>query len=107
MRMVKFGALEPLEMVTKLSLNPAKMIGLCSKGRLSEGFDADVTIIDPVLGRESYSLVAGKMIMLTGRVVGSGGTILTTERGVEAVESTGIPHKVVDLSKAMMYAGRG
>jgi hypothetical protein len=47
------------------------------------------------------------MIMLTGRVVGSGGTILTTERGVEAVESTGIPHKVVDLSKAMMYAGRG
>jgi hypothetical protein len=107
MRMVKFGALEPLEMVSKLSLNPAKMIGLGSKGRLSEGFDADVTIVDSVLGRASYSFVAGKMIMLTGRVVGSGGTILTTERGVDAVESTGIPHKVVDLTKAMMYAGRG
>jgi hypothetical protein len=107
MRMVKFGALEPLEMVTKLSLNPAKMIGLDSKGRLSEGFDADVTIVEPITGKASYSFVAGKMIMLSGRVVGSGGMILTTEQGVKAVKATGIPYNVVDLTKAMMYAGRG
>ena len=106
MRMVKFGALEPLEMVSKLSLNPAKMIGLGSKGRLTEGFDADVTIVDPIPGKASYGIVAGKMIMLASRVVGSGGTILTTERGVNAVDKSGISHEVIDLTKAMMYAGR-
>ena len=106
MRMVKFGALEPLEMVSKLSLNPAKMIGLSSKGRLTEGFDADVTIVDPILGKASYGIVAGNLIMLASRVVGSGGTILTTERGVNAVDKSGISHEVIDLTKAMMYAGR-
>jgi len=106
MRLVKFGALEPLEMVLKLSLNPAKMIGLESKGRLSEGFDADITIIDPALGKASHGIVAGELIMLAGRVVGRGGTILTTERGVNSVAATGIPHQVLDLTKAMMYSGR-
>ncbi len=106
MRLVKFGALEPLEMVLKLSLNPAKMIGLSSKGRLSEGFEADITIIDPDLGKASHGIVAGELIMLAGRVVGRGGTILTTDRGVAAVEATGVPHETVDISKAMMYSGR-
>lgn len=107
MRLVKFGALEPLEMVRKLSLNPARMIGLSSKGRLSEGHDADFTLIDPDRGAASYGIVGGKLIMLGGRVVGSGGTILTTERGKSAVEKTGIPFETVDLSQVMMYAGRG
>ncbi|NQW21466.1 MAG: amidohydrolase family protein [Chloroflexi bacterium] len=106
MRLVKFGALEPTEMVLKLSLNPAKMMGLNSKGRLSEGHDADVTIIDPELGKASHGIVAGKLIMLAGRVVGSGGTILTTRRGERAIESTGIPYETIDISKAMMYSGR-
>jgi hypothetical protein len=107
MRLVRFGGLEPLELVLKLSLNPAKMIGLGSKGRLSEGKDADITVIDPEAGSASYSFVAGKMIMMSGRVVGTGGTILTTDRGKKVVEATGIPHQQVDLTQAMMYAGRG
>jgi hypothetical protein len=107
MRLVKFGALEPLEMVLKLSLNPAKMIGLTSKGRLSEGFDADITIIDPDAGKASHGIVAGELIMLSGRVIGRGGTILTTDRGVSAVEATDIAHEVVDITQAMMYSGRG
>jgi hypothetical protein len=107
MRLVKFGALEPLEMVLKLSLNPAKMIGLGSKGRLSEGFDADITVIDPEIGVASYGIVGGKLIMMAGRVVGSGGTILTTERGEKAVATTGIPFERLDITQAMMYAGRG
>ncbi len=106
MRLVKFGALEPLEMVLKLSLNPAKMIGLASKGRLSEGFDADITIVDPESGKASYSFVSGEMIMMAGRVLGSDGTILTTDRGEKTVQTTGIPYEIIDPSKAMMYAGR-
>ncbi len=107
MRLVKFGALEPLDMVLKLSLNPARMLGLGSKGRLSEGKDADLTVIDPAGGRASYGIVAGNVIMMDGRVVGRGGTILTTEQGADSVASTGIPFQTVDIAQAMMYAGRG
>ena len=107
MRLVKFGALEPLDMVLKLSLNPARMLGLASKGRLSEGNDADLTLIDPAGGRASYGIVAGRVIMMAGRVVGRGGTILTTEQGQTAVTATGIPFQTVDSAQAMMYAGRG
>ncbi|MDA1279723.1 MAG: amidohydrolase family protein [Chloroflexi bacterium] len=106
MRLVKFGAFEPLELVLKLSLNPARMIGLNNKGRLSEGKDADLTLIDPVEGKASHGIVAGRMIMLAGRVVGSGGTILTTDRGEHAIEPSGIPLEVIDVSQAMMYSGR-
>lgn len=107
MRLVKFGALSPLDMVLKLSLNPARMIGLTAKGRLSEGYDADLTLVDPENGRASYGIVAGRVIMMAGRVFGSGGTILTTETGSGAVAATGIPYKTVDITRAMMYAGRG
>ena len=106
MQLVKFGGLEPLELVVKLSLNPAKMIGLENKGRLSEGKDGDLTIIDPIHGRAVYGVVAGRLVMIQGRVVGNGAKILTTQRGVAAVEETGIPYQVIDLTKAMMYAGR-
>ena len=107
LRLVKFGALEPLDVVLKLSLNPARMIGLGSKGRLSDGNDADVTMIDPVEGRASYGIVAGRVIMMGGRVVGSGGTILTTVQGEAALAETGIAHQQIDITQAMMYAGRG
>ena len=107
MRLVKFGALEPLEIVLKLSLNPAKMMGLGSKGRLSEGQDADLTVIDPDAGKASYGIVGGNLIMMAGRVVGSGGAILTTERGEKAVSATGIDYQLLDITQAMMYAGRG
>ena len=105
--MVKFGGLEPLEMVAKLSYNPARMIGLGSKGRLSEGNDADITIIDADKGAASHGIVAGELIMLEGRVVGHGGTILTTERGEKAVAESGIDHEIIDPTQAMMYTDRG
>ena len=107
MRLVKFGALEPLDMVLKLSLNPSKMMGLGSKGRLSEGRDADLTLIDPDAGRASYGIVGGNLVMIAGRVVGSGGTILTTERGEKAMTATEIDYELLDITGAMMYAGRG
>jgi dihydroorotase-like cyclic amidohydrolase len=107
MRLVKFGALEPLDMVLKLSFNPARMMGLGSKGRLSEGNDADLTLIDPVKGRATYGIVAGQVIMMAGRVVGTGGTMLTTSEGEAALAATGIPIETVDIAQAMMYAGRG
>ena len=106
-RLVKFGAFEPLDLVAKLSLNPAKMMGLSSKGRLSEGNDADLTVIDPEIGNASHTIVGGDLVMMAGRVIGTGGKILTTDRGEEAVAATGINYELLDLTQAMMYAGRG
>ena len=44
--LVKTNLLSPLEMVAKISYNPAKILGL-DKGDLQVGKDADITIIDP------------------------------------------------------------
>ena len=44
--LVKTNLLSPLEMVAKMSYNPAKILGL-DKGDLQVGKDADITIIDP------------------------------------------------------------
>ena len=104
MALVKFGALTPLEMVTKLSLTPALMMGLPNKGHFSEGADADVTIIDPETNEPTMSFVAGKPIMIDGHVVGSGGTLLVTSAGRRAVEASGLPYQVVDMASTKLYA---
>ena len=104
MALVKFGALTPLEMATKLSLTPARMLGLPSKGHFSEGADADITVIDPQTNEPTMSFVAGKPIMIDGHVVGSGGTLMITPAGRRAAEASGLPYQVVDMTATKLYA---
>lgn len=104
MNIVRFGGLTPLEMTEKLSFNPAKMIGLEKKGRIATGMDADLTVIDPQQGRATMSFVAGKLVMLDGRAVGTGGTLLITETGIAAAENYGLPLEVIDIGKSMLYS---
>ena len=105
MALVAFGALTPLEMATKLSLTPARMLGLANKGHFSEGADADITIINPNTNQPTMSFVAGKPIMVEGQVVGSGGTLLVTAKGRRAADASGLPYQVVDMAKSRLYAG--
>ena len=44
--LVKPGAISPMEMVKKMSFNPARILGI-DKGNLTVGKDADITIMDP------------------------------------------------------------
>jgi len=54
------GVLTPLQAITKLTLNPARILGI-PKGTLTVGGDADITIIDPELEeRVSVKQLAGK-----------------------------------------------
>lgn len=46
--LVATGVLTPLQAVTKMTLNPARILGI-PKGTLELGADADITIIDPDL----------------------------------------------------------
>ncbi|HIH20932.1 TPA: dihydroorotase [Candidatus Micrarchaeota archaeon] len=45
--LIETKTLSWLQLAQKTSLNPARLLGLESKGSLKPGFDADVTIIDP------------------------------------------------------------
>ncbi len=45
--LVKPGLIDLPKMVDKMSTAPAKIVGLTSKGLIKQGYDADITIIDP------------------------------------------------------------
>ena len=49
--LVRTGVLTPLQMVEKMSYNPAKILGI-DRGELSPGKAADITIINPALEYE-------------------------------------------------------
>jgi len=106
MLLVKFGALTLSELAMKLSLNPAKLMGLESKGHLGVGADADITVVDPVSCKAYMGIARGEIIMIDGVVVGHGGFILTSKYGEEAIRKTGIPYSIIDISKTKIYAGR-
>jgi len=105
MLLVKFGALSLSDLAVKLSLNPARMLGLDGKGHLGVGADADITVIDPSAGKACLGISGGKIIMVEGVVVGRGGCFLTTERGEASVKRSGVDHEVIDLSKTKIYSG--
>ena len=103
MALVAFGALTISEAVIKLSYSPSRMMGLLNKGQLSEGADADITVVNPRTGKATMSLVAGELIMLNRRVVGKGGTWLILEEGRKAAESKGLPYQIINLEESKMY----
>ncbi|MCW4038050.1 MAG: amidohydrolase family protein [Candidatus Bathyarchaeota archaeon] len=102
--LVRYGALTLSEFVVKTSFNPSRMYGMLDKGGLGVGMDADVTVLDLEKGRAVMGIALGTVIMVDGVVVGRGGTIITTEKGVKHVKATGLPYDVVDLNKCGLYA---
>ena len=103
--LVKLGALTWPELVRKLTLNPARMFGFEHKGALAEGFDGDVTAVDPDTGRAKLGISRGQIIMVDGVVVGKGGHLLAaTEAGAESARKAGLTAEIVDLSTSLFYA---
>jgi dihydroorotase len=45
--LVRPGIIDLCQMVDRMSSSPARIVGLANKGAIKEGFDADITIIDP------------------------------------------------------------
>lgn len=89
--LVNTGVLTPLQAITCMTLNPARILGI-PKGTLETGADADITIIDPELTGEvdpakfaskgRNTPFAGRMLkglpcltMVSGRVVMRGGIL--------------------------------
>jgi len=103
--LVRLGALSLPDYVRKVSLNPSRMLGLPRKGHLGVGADADITVLDLRTDRPVRSFVGGRPVLVDGRVVGAGGTVLTTEAGRAQVEGSGLPVEVVDVRQAALYRG--
>jgi adenine deaminase len=88
--LVAFGAFTIDEFVQKACLNPARMFGLTRKGHFTPGADADVAIVDPVQRKPTWVIANGKVIVEADAVVGQGGQIATTAKGVPFLKGAGI-----------------
>ncbi len=101
--LVRFEAWTLSDFVQKCCWVPAKMLGLSRKGHLSPGADADLVVVDPHTHEALLTVAGGKIIMVNGVVIGSGGTIITTERGQKALTESGIKAEVADLKNSFLY----
>lgn len=104
--LVRLGALSLSDYVRKVSANPARMLGLASRGHLGPDAEADITVLDLESGRAVRTFVHGRPVLADGVVHGSGGTLLTTAAGAARVRAAGVPAEVVDLSQSLLYRGR-
>ncbi|MDQ7858053.1 MAG: amidohydrolase family protein [Armatimonadota bacterium] len=85
--LVQIGAWTLRDFAVKASLNPARMLGIPTKGHLAVGADADVTVVDPDAGRAIWSVAGGRLVLDEGHLVGRGGAFITTPRGEAAVRA--------------------
>jgi hypothetical protein len=93
--LVEMGAWTLRDFVVKASLNPARMLGLPTKGHLGVGADADVTIVDLTAGRATWSLAAGRVVLSGGELRGQGGVLMVTPQGEPAARARGLRYSVI------------
>lgn len=97
------GYLSLEDVVSKVSLNPARIFGLINKGHLSIGADADITVLDITKSEAVMSFVKGNLNMKNGNVLGNGGRLLTTEFGIRAAKNANLCYEIVDFDKSDFY----
>ena len=94
--LVKLDILSLTEFAQKTSLNPARMLRLTTKGHLTPGADADITVYDYATQEPKASFVEGRKVLWKGSVVAKGATVICTERGRKAIEGRGLKAITVD-----------
>lgn len=95
------------ELVHKISLAPARMLGLPNKGHLSQGADADVAVFDACSAQALYTIAGGK-VRMAGGVCGDGpGTVITSKQGEKAVAAAKLPGITANLAGSTFMRGHG
>lgn len=94
--LVQLGALTLLDFVRKASSCPARMFGIPGKGTLAPGADADLVLVDLERRQVRTTIASGRVVYDGTAVMGTGGTVLTTERGASAVAARDVPYRVLD-----------
>jgi predicted amidohydrolase len=93
--LVQMGAWTLRDFVVKGCVNPARMLGIPTKGHLGVGADGDVTVVDLETGRATWSMAQGQVVLADGRVVGKGGMLLSAPGGGALVRSKQIAHQTI------------
>ena len=104
--LVHMDAITLPEFTAKTSYFPAQVLGLKTKGSLSAGFDADITVADLDKRCAVMSFVGGKPLMVDGVIVNTEPTIVTTKRGAGFLRSEGFKTCEVDLENSWFYTTR-
>ena len=81
------------------------MLGLPNKGHLAPGADADIVVVDPSTHQALLTVANGKIIMVHGLVTGTGGTIITTEHGIKALQAKNVQAQAANLAESLFYSG--
>ena len=100
---MRFDALTLVELVHKCCHAPARMLGLPNKGHLAPGADADIIVVDPDTHQALLTVANGRIVMIDGLVIGSGGTIIATEHGIKALRDKGVRVEAAKLSESLFY----
>ena len=87
--LVRFGAITLSEFVVKASVNAARHLRLTSKGHLSEGADADITVLDLDSQKPVMTWCAGRQVLDHGKLLQSGTTFICHPKGKAALEAAG------------------
>lgn len=106
LQLVKFGGLTLKELIWKSSYIPAQMFGLVNKGHLSEGADADITIVNPKSGKAHMTIIGGNICMINDYLIKQPGKLITTERGRKYIQYKKIPFEVTNLDKSIYLKGK-
>jgi hypothetical protein len=93
--LVQMGAWTLRDFVVKGSVNPARMLGIPTKGHLGVGADADVTVIDLEAGHATWAVAHGQVVLGDRAVTGRGGTVLTTPHGEALAQSRQLQHQII------------
>lgn len=101
--LVRLQALSLPEFVQKASLNPARILGLQTKGHFGPDADADITVLNLPRQKAVLGMSNGQLIMYRGYVCGRGGRFITTRTGAAAVRDKGLQPIVVDIARSAFY----
>jgi hypothetical protein len=105
--LVRFDAWSLSDFVHKCCRAPALMLGLPQKGHLGPGADGDLVVVDSNSHEAVLTVCGGRIIMANGVVLGSGGTVITTQRGLAYLEERGVPAVAADLPNSLFYTAPG
>ncbi|GAA1314451.1 amidohydrolase family protein [Leucobacter albus] len=101
--LVELGFLTLPELVQKASTTPAGLLGLQNKGTLSDGADADVTIVDARTRAVSATIAGGRIVYSAGQTLRETSRLLTTR--AEACGWAG-PKTALELASSGLISGQ-